>query len=107
MVTAVRNLFPDAEVVPSDDVVRGTARNLDRLREQIRNQKIRDAARRQLLAGRRGDRTVVSLSKEAAVVGVVNFSNASPLGDIRVEIESEDIAGVIDYVAESTIPPER
>lgn len=102
VVTAVRNLFPEVEFESTDEVVRGTTENLERLRDRIRDQKIRDTARRQFLAGRRGDRTVVSLAKQAAYVGVVNFASGSALGDIVVEIESDDLAGVIDYVAEST-----
>ena len=100
---AVRNLFPDARIEVRDGVLEGTTDNLDRLREKIRTQRIRDTARRQFLTGRRGDRSTVHLSKQAASVGVVNFAAGGPLGDILVEIESDDLAAVIDYVAESTV----
>ncbi len=99
---AVRNLFPDLRMESAADRVVGVTDRLDRFREQIRTQRIRDTARGQLLAGRRGDRTIVSLSKQAAFVGIVNFAASTALGDIRVEIESDDLAAVIDYVAEST-----
>lgn len=105
--TALRNLFPDLIVEVTDDRVIGTTNDLDHLRERIRNQKIRDTARRQLLAGRHGDRTTVSLSKQAAFVGVVNFGSSSPLGDIVVEIESDDLAAAIDFLAESTTESKR
>ncbi len=101
--TALRNLFPDLRIEPAPGRIVGTTENLDRLRELIRTQRIRDTARRQLLAGRRGNRTTVSLSKQAAFVGVVNFAASSPLGDIVVEIESDDLGAAIDYVAESTV----
>ncbi|HYR81225.1 MAG TPA: RNA-binding domain-containing protein [Thermoplasmata archaeon] len=103
VMTALRSLFPDLRVESREGRIIGTTENLDRLRELIRNQRIRDTARRQLLAGRRGDRTAVSLSKQAAFVGVVNFAVSSPLGDITVEIESDDLEAAIDYVAESTL----
>ncbi len=103
--TAIRNLFPDVALQVQADRVVGTTETLNRLRERIRSQRIRDTARRQLLAGRRGDRTVVELNKQAAFVGVVSFGTASPLGDIRVEIESDDLLAVIDDVAESTLEP--
>jgi predicted RNA binding protein with dsRBD fold (UPF0201 family) len=45
----------------------------------------------------------VTLSKQAAAVGVVNFSLGAPLGDIVLEIESDDLEAVIDHVAESTV----
>ena len=101
--TALRNLFPDLRIESQEDRLTGTTESLERLRERIRDQRIRDTARRQFLAGRRGDRTVVSLNKQAAFVGVVNFAAGSPLGDIVVEIESDDLAAVIDHVAESTV----
>ncbi len=100
---AVLNLFPDLVFEREDEVVAGIAASLDRLRELIRNQKIRDTARGQFLAGRQGDRTQVRLNKQAAYMGVVNFSAGAPLGDLVVDIESEDLDAVIDFVAESTI----
>jgi len=100
---ALRNLFPDLRIESREGRIVGTTEHVDRLRELIRTQRIRDTARRQLLAGRRGNRTTVSLSKQAAFVGVVNFAASSPLGDIVVEIESDDLEAAIDYVAESTV----
>jgi len=102
---ALRNLFPDLRIEPMEHRIGGTTENLDRLRELIRNQRIRDTARRQLVAGRRENRTTVSLSKQAAFVGVVNFAASSPLGDIAVEIVSDDLEAAIDYIAESTVAP--
>lgn len=103
MKVAVLNLFPDLAFEREDDRVAGTTVSLEKLRELIRNQKIRDTARGQFLAGRQGDRTRVRLSKQAAYVGVVNFTSGAPLGDIVVEIEADDLASVIDFVAESTV----
>src|SRR2546426_10697877 len=100
---ALRNLFHDLRIESTEGRIVGTTENLDRLRELIRHQRIRDPARRQLLAGRQGNRTRASLSKQAAFVGVVNFAASSPLGDISVEIESDDLEAAIDYVAESTV----
>ncbi len=102
---ALLNLFPDLAFVREDDRLEGTTASLEMLRERIRNQRIRDTARGQLLAGRSGDRTRFALSKQAAYVGVVNFAAGSPLGDIDVEIESDDLEAVIDRVAESTVRP--
>jgi uncharacterized protein len=103
VVAALETLFPDLQVDRMEPIVVGTTTRLDRLRERIRDQRIRDTARRQMLAGRTGDRTTIRLSKQAASVGVVNFSALSPLGDIVVEIESDDLSAVIDDVAESTV----
>ncbi len=103
---ALLNLFPDLAVEQEDNRLVGTTDSLDRLRALIRNQKIRDTARGQLLAGRSRDRTQVALSKQAAYMGIVNFAAGSALGDIEVEIASDDLTAVIDDVAESTVPPE-
>ncbi len=102
---ALLQLFPDLRFVQEDELVVGVTERLDRLRELIRHQKIRDTARGQLLAGRDAGRTQVSLSKQAAYMGLVNFAMRSPLGAIVVEIEDPDLTTVIDYVAESTVEP--
>lgn len=103
MKAALLLLFPDLVFERDDDVIVGTTERVDRLRELIRNQRIRDTARGQLLAGRREGRTVVHLNKQAATAGIVNFAAPSPLGAIRVLIEDEDLAALIDYLAESTV----
>lgn len=102
---AVGNLFPDLRIEPTEGRLVGVTDRLDRLRELIRNQRIRDTARRQLRAGQRGTGTTVSLSKQAASAGVVSFAADSPLGDVLVEIESDDLSATIDFVAESTRGP--
>ena len=100
---ALRRLFPDVRLESRDGRLEGTTENLDMFRQRIRDQRIRDTARRRLLAGRQGGRTTVTLSKQAAAIGIVNFSAGAPLGDIVVEIESDDLEAVIDHVAESTV----
>ena len=100
---ALLRLFPDLALEREDDRVVGTSSSLEKLRELIRNQRIRDTARGQFLAGRQGDRARVALSKQAAAMGIVNFAAGAPLGDIAVEIESDDLAATIDYVAEGTV----
>jgi len=105
--TALANLFPDLRISRDDDVIEGETGSLERLKELIRNQRIRDTTRKQLLAARRGTLLRVSLSKQAAAVGRVNFSGGSPLGDIDVEIESDDLDGVIDDLAERTVATKR
>jgi predicted RNA binding protein with dsRBD fold (UPF0201 family) len=100
---ALLKLFPDLAFQREDDLVVGTTASLERLRELIRSQRIRDTARGQLLAARGGDRTRIVLSKQAAFMGVVNFAAGSALGDIALEIQSDDLTAVIDWVAESTV----
>ena len=113
---ALRNLFPAATITEEGGRVRGEGGDLERVRQLIHDQRIRDTARGQLLAGRQGDRLLLTLSKQAAFAGRVSFSAGSPLGDIEVKVEDADMDALIDHVAESTVgkrltpqdqPPQR
>jgi len=75
---------------------------LDKLREMLEKERIRNAARRLLRKNRSKDRLVFFLNKQAAYVGRVSFSEAhgeSPLGPIQFKIESVDIDSLIDWLA--------
>ena len=101
---AVLNVFPDARFGREDDVVEAEASSVERLREQIRNQKIRDTARTVLLRGRGTNTIRFGLNKQAAYVGTLSFAaEATPLGDIEVLIETDDVDRLIDDIAESTL----
>src|SRR3972149_6374447 len=76
---AIVNLVPDALFVREDDVVEAESASLDALRERIRGQKIRDAARGALFAGIDGSRLRFTLNKQAAYAGKVSFAAGSPL----------------------------
>ena len=104
---AILNLVPDVELRTRDGMLAGEGRSLNKFGELLRRYRIRDAARGQLLHGRRGDNhTVFRLSKQAAFVEKVNFSPIeSPLGDITVRIEAEHLDGIIDQLAPDTRPP--
>jgi len=100
---ALRNLFPDAVLGEEGARVRAEAGDLEHLRELLQDQHIRDTARDQFIAGWAGNFLRFSLSKQAAFAGRVSFAASSPLGDITVTVEGEDLHVVIDHVAESTV----
>ena len=102
---AILNLFPDATFSREGDELEGESSSVERLRERIHAQKIRDSARGPLLHGIEGSRIRVTLNKQAAYAGRVSFSADSPLGDIEVLIEAEDPEALIDIIAESTTRP--
>ncbi len=102
---AVLNLFPDAVFSREEEAVEAESRSLEGLRDRIRAQKIRDAARSALFAGVDGATVRFALNKQAAYVGKVSFASGSPLGDIEVEVEDGDPEGIIDGIAESTTRP--
>ena len=101
--TACLNVFPDLEFVEEGGRLVAHGATLDAFRELLRNQHIRDTARDLLIRGRRGNTTTFRLSKQAAFVRRVNFSEGSPLGDLTVTVEDEDLDALIDRVAESTV----
>lgn len=114
---AVENLFPALEVMREErgEVMllkgRSSAKNsLERFYTLLRSQAILDAARRVLTAGQGERSSAFELNKQAAFMGLVNFSEAAfeklarkpKLGWIEVEIKDEDIEGLIDWLAPST-----
>ena len=102
---AILNLFPDAVFSREDDEVEAEAASLERFREKVRSQKIRDSARGALLHGVTGSRVRISLNKQAAYAGRVSFGADSPLGDLEVEFEGDEPEALIDGIAESTTRP--
>jgi len=101
--TACLNVFPDLALVEKGGALVGEGASMDAFRELVRNQRIRDTAREVLIRGRRGNETTFRLSKQAAFVRRVNFAAPSPLGDLTVTLEDEDLDALIDRVAESTV----
>jgi predicted RNA binding protein with dsRBD fold (UPF0201 family) len=96
---ALKSLFPDAEVT-GDSEVEARSGSASVFAEQLKRQRIRDAARAVLRRGIRGNTTRFLLNKQVAAVGKVSFSEEEhPLGDIVVEISADDISAFIDQVA--------
>jgi predicted RNA binding protein with dsRBD fold (UPF0201 family) len=78
------------------------------LRNVLRRDRIRDAARKALFHGLRGDTLSFYLNKQVAFAGHVSFSEAegeSPLGPIRVTVECENPPELINWLAPRTIKP--
>jgi len=102
VVQAILNLFPDA-TVSGEDPVFAVSHSLEQFGEVLKRQKIRDAARRVLRRGIEGATTTFRVNKQVATVGKVSFSEeAHPLGDIEVQIISDDIERTIDGIAPDT-----
>jgi len=78
---------------------------LVKLRNLLRMDRVRDAARKVFFAGIRGKTVSFCLNKQVAFAGHVSFSEEvaeSPLGPIRVTIECEDPRQLIDWLAPRT-----
>lgn len=82
--------------------------SLERFRMILQRDRIRAAARSVLRRGMEGDRIVFFLNKQAAYAGHVSFSEPegeSPLGPIRVILETEKPEQLVVWLAER--PEER
>lgn len=104
---AVRNLFPDAECAVEDDRLVAQATDLSRLRDLIEDQQIQPTARGKMLHGADSGAIRVRLSKQSAYAGAVNFSVGDvALGDLEVEIATDDVDLLVDRVAPAGGPSE-
>jgi predicted RNA binding protein with dsRBD fold (UPF0201 family) len=79
--------------------------SLIRLRNLLHNDRIRDASRRLLFKSIRGNMITFCLNKQVAFAGHVSFSEEtaeSPLGPIRISIETDNPEQLIDWLAQKT-----
>jgi len=107
---ALHNLFPHAPVRRTnlaDDVIKlevggNSLEFLSALRSMIKQERIRNAARKILLNGMRGNQIRFYLNKQAAFVGRISFCEPvgeSPLGPISIRIEAVDPLRAVDFLA--------
>jgi predicted RNA binding protein with dsRBD fold (UPF0201 family) len=106
---ALLNIFPEAKV----EINRGDEVHIMRLngsgleflstfRRLIKQDRIRDAARRVIMTRTEGERIEIYLHKQAAFAGHVSFCGPvgeSPLGPITIRIYTASPEMVVDYVA--------
>jgi len=100
---AILNLFPDVELEEREGSIYGSVLSLERFSEILRDSRIRDVARTQILHKNRGSIGNFWLNKQAAFVGKVNFADEdTPLGAIEVQLTGADLVSIIDRIAPST-----
>ncbi len=110
---AVLSIFPGSEVHEAPGRVVAQVASLDRLRQLIGSQRIPDTARGVMLAGLSFDAPEATflLGKQAAAAGRAHFGPLrSPLGDLEVTIQGEDLDEVeraIYWLAPDTTVPEE
>lgn len=79
--------------------------SLVKLRNMLRNDRVRDAARRVLFKSIRGNEIRFFLNKQVAFAGHISFSEEtgeSPLGPIRFIIKTDDPPQLVEWLAEKT-----
>ena len=109
---AVNNVLDNASITIKPSVKGSTLtaiakgqNSLLKLRIMLHNDRIRDASRRLLFKSIRGNMITFCLNKQVAFAGHVSFSEEtaeSPLGPIRVNIETDNPEQLIDWLAEKT-----
>lgn len=103
VIEAISNMFDYDQLEIGDDYISATGEeeSLLKFKEALEKRKIRNTARKVMFKGARDKVIFFNLNKQAAQAGVVNFSedNISPLGDIKVKIETHDVEGFIDWLA--------
>lgn len=74
---------------------------LQKLHDQLRDRHVRDAARRLMLRLLEGDKLSLILNRQAAAAGVLALCTSateSPLGPLKLEIESDSPQKLIDWL---------
>lgn len=109
---AVNNVLGNASITikPSHkgSILTAEAKGQDsliKLRNLLRQDRIRDAARRLLFKSIRGNTINFYLNKQVASAGHVSFSEEtaeSPLGPIHVTIETDNPRQLVEWLAERT-----
>ena len=109
---AVNNVVGNASITVKTSQMGSTltaeAKGLDslvKLRNMLRNDRIRDASRRILFKSIRGNKISFFLNKQVAFAGHISFSEESaesPLGPIRFILETDDPAQLVEWLAEKT-----
>jgi uncharacterized protein len=82
-------------------LIAGEAKALEHVRDQLRDRRIRSAARRQLLVNGSGVSTSLMLNRQAAAAGVVAVCGTpeeSPLGPIYLTLSSNRLTEAIDWL---------
>ena len=75
--------------------------SLVHLRDQLRDRRVRAAARRLLTDARQGNLSELMLNRQAAAVGVIALCSSqdeSPLGPIFLRIQSDQLEEVIEWL---------
>ena len=102
--TAILNIFPDIEINKNKMQITGVSKkieSLSRIFEIIHNRRITNVYRRTLNQNLSENSTWFYLNRQAAYVDVIalcNEEDESPLGPIKIILDSQQIEQVIDWL---------
>lgn len=102
VIKSLSNMFDydELEIGPDYISASGGKDSLLKLKDLIEKRMIRNTARLVLAKGAHDKVIFFKLNKQAAFAGVVNFTeeNLSPLGEIKVKIETPDVERFIEWI---------
>lgn len=103
VIKTLSNLFNYEDIEIGDDYVCifGDKDSITNFKKELRERKIRGAARKVMIKGIHGNKIIFKLSKQAALVGIPNFIDTDilSLGEIEVKIKINDPMKFIDWIA--------
>ena len=108
VLSAATNIIGEAPSITNASLTKvrvesASSKSLERLHNQLRDRRVRGAARRRFLSGRSGEKSVVMLNRQAANAGVLALCDSeqeSPLGPIYLTIESKVLDELIDWLTD-------
>jgi len=110
--TAVTNILGNASITIKPDgkesILTAESKgqeSLVKLRNMMRSDRVRDASRKALFHSTRGSTIRFCLNKQVAFAGHISFCEEkaeSPLGPIKVTIETDNPQQLIEWLAEKT-----
>ncbi|MCW4033010.1 MAG: hypothetical protein NWF08_06415 [Candidatus Bathyarchaeota archaeon] len=111
--SAINNIFKDLNYEIKDiennvQLIIGKAislETLEKFRDLLKQDRIRDAARATMIRSKSDDSMVFYLNKQVAFVSHISFSmpeGESPLGPIKIRIRSKKLDSLIDWLTPKT-----
>jgi len=103
VIKAISNVIEYDEIEIGDDYVcaSGGVETIKNLGDRLRERKINGVARKLMLKGSTFNKIRFKLSKQAAFAGTLNLADddIDTLGEIDLEIKTNDVQKVIDWIA--------
>ena len=103
VIMALSNMFDYDQLEIGDNyvLITGGKESLLKLKKSLEKRQIRNTASKIMIKGAHDGVILFKLNKQAAFCGVVNFSeeNISPMGEINVKIEVDNVDQFIEWLA--------
>ncbi len=103
VIKSLINVFDCDQLEISEDYIlaTGNENSLLKFKDELEKKRIRNTVHQILIRGAHDQVIFFKLNKQAAYAGVINFTDEklSPLGEIDVKIETENVEQFINWLA--------